>query len=37
MREKYKVTVLNNTSSIFEMELTPEELEGAKKIGKWVV
>lgn len=32
MREKYKVTVLNNTSSTFEMELTEEELAGAKKL-----
>ena len=32
MRKKYKVTVLNNTSSTFEMELTEEELAGAKKL-----
>lgn len=32
MREKYKVTVLNNTSSTFILELTEEELEGAKKL-----
>lgn len=32
MREKYKVTVLNNISLTFEMELTEEELTGAKKL-----
>lgn len=32
MKEKYKVTALNDTISTFELELTEEELAGAKKL-----
>lgn len=32
MQETYKVTALNNTNSNFNLELTAEELAGAKKL-----
>lgn len=32
MKDKYKITILNNTSSTLEIELTDEELAGAKKL-----